>query len=25
LKRHGARPATPEEIIEAKKFDNPDY
>jgi hypothetical protein len=25
LKRHGARPATPEEIKEAKKFDKPDY
>jgi hypothetical protein len=25
LKRHGARPATPEEIEEAKQFDNPDY
>lgn len=25
LKRHGARPATPEEIEEAKPFDNPDY
>jgi hypothetical protein len=25
LKRHGARPATPEEIKEAKKFDKSDY
>ena len=25
LKRHGARPATPAEIEEAKKFDQPDY
>jgi hypothetical protein len=25
LRRHGARPATPEEIEEARKFDNPDY
>lgn len=25
LERHGASPATPEEIEEAKKFDRPDY